>query len=157
MQGGLSAVVSSGFGVDKQARDLRGFELEGVLKRREQHVDLRHRERIRQGAVAGDFDPPRWDGSPGCRECRAPAGKAAAVWRRVWVSSRVWVASSASWAGRSMVAGSDSMWVRIVAIPGTSPRMFDSRRVTEIVRGTQGQGFVDLEVQLEVAGRRRIA
>ena len=39
-------------------------------------------------------------------------------------------ASRASWAGCSMVAGSDSMWVRMVAMPGISARMLASRRVT---------------------------
>ena len=51
-----------------------------------------------------------------------------------------------------MVAGSDSMWVRMEAMLGISARMLASRRVTRSWGGAEREGFIDFEVKLEVEG-----
>jgi len=53
---GLAAVVGGGFGVDEEAADLRGVELEGVLEGGDDGVNAGHGEVVWEGAVAAHLE-----------------------------------------------------------------------------------------------------
>ena len=129
--GRLAAVVGGGFGVDEQAVDFGRVEFERAFERGDDGVDARHGEVVGQGAVAADLDVIAGSVVRGARVTKTSwmsriSGKAAAAWRRRTSRSR----SRSSEAGRSMVAGSLSMWVRMEVIAGTSRRISASRSVT---------------------------
>ncbi len=165
--GRLAAVVGGGFGVDEKAVDLGGVELERAFERGDDGVDAGHGEIVGQGAVAGDLDvvgfgcdsAEAWRETvrPSCRG-RGPrrvtktswmsriSGKAAATRRRRSSRSR----SRSREAGRSMVAGSLSMWVRMEAMAGTSLAHLGFECGDELVGFAQRHGLVDFEVLLDV-------
>lgn len=53
---GSAAVVGCGFGVDEQARDVRGGELVGVFQGRDDLVNSTHGEAVGERTVAVDLD-----------------------------------------------------------------------------------------------------